>query len=377
MLRAALATLCTLSVARAILPYGHAYQTPGDFLPSEYAFIAATFPVFTVEKRHASAVYGDASAPASSPRRTNSIAASVGTARKIKALNASSRVLMYWNSGLHWNFYECEEDVKPSWLLPPSHGLSVPTYNYAVPAFRSWWVRCAIDSLRNSSGALDGLFIDAVPKLSWVGQPSNAFALWGEMLDEVRAAVPSALLLFNGDFDGRGAVIANATLLPHASGVYMESLASLGNSGAAKPDADESISYLRYLETSSAAALPSKLFFGHGLLNRTATPSSHAHSVSNEDDDAFIFGFAIFLLVTRDPAASYFLANNGYEIDQGVLTPHAEYGYDIGMPLGSFSVQGHVLTRVFEHATVVADLDAQTGSITLQSSSAHHMRGSQ
>ena len=67
--------LAVLSPCASILPYGHAYQSPGDFSESEYAFIAATYPIFTVEKRHASGVYGDASAPA--PRRTNSIAASV------------------------------------------------------------------------------------------------------------------------------------------------------------------------------------------------------------------------------------------------------------------------------------------------------------
>ena len=62
--------------------YGHAYQAPGDFTDAQYASIAARFPVFTVEKRHAWGVYGNASARGT-PAAYNSIAASVGTARKM------------------------------------------------------------------------------------------------------------------------------------------------------------------------------------------------------------------------------------------------------------------------------------------------------
>lgn len=355
------AILCaSVLAARAVIPYGHAFNSPGDFSPSAYAFIAATYPVFTVEKRHASAVYGNASAPAASPHRTNSIAASVGTARRIKQLNASAKVLMYWNSALHWNFYECEEEVAPGWLLPPSHRLAVPSYNYAVPAFRAWWVRCAVDALRGSGGALDGLFIDAVPKLTWAGQPADALALWGAMLDALRAALPGALLLFNGDFFGaNGAVVANATLLQHADAVYIESLASLGASGAGAPAPGASIAYLRYLAASAAAAPPAKRFFGHGLLNASSGGGGGG------GDGAFTFGLAVFLLVARgDPAEDFFLANDGYQVDQGVLVPHPEYDLELGAPRGPFTVKGHVLTREFERATVVADLDARRGAIT-------------
>jgi len=73
--------------------YGHAYgPRPLDFTPGQYAAIASRFAIFTVEKDHAAAVYGNISAPP--PSRTNSIAATVGTARKIKALNANVKVLL-------------------------------------------------------------------------------------------------------------------------------------------------------------------------------------------------------------------------------------------------------------------------------------------
>jgi beta-D-xylosidase 4 len=338
----------------SVLPYGHAFSDPDDFSAAQYDFIARTFPLFTVEKRHAAAVYGDASAPASSPFRFNSIAASVGTARKIKALNPAARVLMYWNSALHWNFYECEADVRAAWLLPPSHNLSAPSYNYAAAGFRTWWVACAIGALRNSSGALDGLFVDAAPKLSWPGQPADAFALWGEMMDAVRAAVPGAFLLFNGDFDSpRGPVVANATLLAHADAVYAESMSSIDSPAAAAAPA-ATIAYLRYLaESTAAAAAAGKRFAGHGLLD----PADAARS--------FTFGLALFLLTMPDADAGFFLANSGYEVDQGLLVPHAEYALAFGAPRAPFSVAGSVLTRVFVNATVVADLAARRATIVM------------
>jgi len=300
------------------------------------------------------AVYGDPSAPTTSPFHYNSIAASVGTARKIKALNPAARVLMYWNSALHWNMYECEVAVQPAWLLPPSHGLAVPSYNYSSAEFRSWWVACAVGALRNSSGALDGLFLDALPKLSWAGQPANAYDLWGGMVDAVRATIPGAFIIFNADYnDARNSsVIANATgLIKHADAVYAESMSSIDSPGsAAAPKA--SIAYLRFLAESSAEALP-KLYFGHGLLD----PGDAARS--------FAFGLALFLLTTPDPAKGYFIANNGYEIDEGLLTPHPEYAFEYGLPRAPFSVAGAVLTRTFANATVVADLQQRTAKISM------------
>jgi hypothetical protein len=191
--------LALLPVCAALNAYGHAYSRPDDFTPAQYAAIAADFRIFTVEKDHAAAKYGTPGAP--KPFATNSYAATVGTARKIKALNASVQVLMYWNSALHFNFYECEADVQASWVMAGSNPHE-RYYNYSVPAFREWWVRCAVESVRNSSGALDGLFIDAVPKVAASG--AKQLAEWGAMIDSVRKQLgPAAPLLDNGFFDHR------------------------------------------------------------------------------------------------------------------------------------------------------------------------------
>ena len=66
----------------ALHAYGHAYSRPDDFTDAQIAQIASTFEVFTVEKSTAENVYG----------KKSSIAATVGTARRIKAINNSVQV---------------------------------------------------------------------------------------------------------------------------------------------------------------------------------------------------------------------------------------------------------------------------------------------
>ena len=345
--------LLVLRSGEAVHAYGHAFgDVPNDFTTEQYAFIAATFPIFTVEKRHAWAVYGDSSQPMSSPFRYNSIAATVGTARKIKALNPAARVLMYWNSALHFNFYECEIDVQPAWLFKAPNGQVV--YNYGNATFRSWWVACLVGALRNSSGAIDGIFLDALPKLTWAGQPAGVYSLWGAMVQEVHAAVPGTFIIYNGDYQsGSGAILAKSTdLIRYTDAVYAESMASIDFSSV-----KNAITFLRYLAASSKAEVSrGKLTFGHGVLGAS--------------NDAFKFNFALYLLITPDPATGYFLANDGYSINQGVLVPHPEYSLAFGLPLGNFSedssdVARTILSRNFTNATVTVDLKAKMANITM------------
>ena len=82
--------------------------------------IGSRFPIFTIEKRHAYRVHRDRRAPRGSPNRWNSIHSFrplVETARRIKAVNLNVRVLMHWNPAVHYNMYQCEDAVNPSWLV--------------------------------------------------------------------------------------------------------------------------------------------------------------------------------------------------------------------------------------------------------------------
>ena len=355
----------TVDVVVGLKAYGHAYSRPNDFTADQFAQIAASFPLFTVEKAHAASVYGNASAPP--PFATNSWAASVGTARKIKSLNESVQVLMYWNAALHFNFYECEQEVQESWLQPNNNPhKTVREYNYSVPAFREWWVRCAVDSVRNSSGALDGLFLDATPKVAVDGP--EALAHWGVMVDAIRAALPpNAITVDNGFFlQSESSRLAGLTEWNHSRTAYVESLASAGDDP--RLSIEESIDMLVWLSNSSARAqleTHSMAIIGHGTLD---LPPFSAQS-----NASFLFGLAKFLLVANlasDGAGAdnaYFLANNGYSIDDGLLAqpffedvytadnagcgyPNSSYFYAVPSVAGGLLALGHARHYSVRHS---------------------------
>ena len=112
---------------------------------------------------------------------------------------------------------------------------------------------------------------------------------------------------------------------------------------------EEEVRYLRQI-----AALvqdnPHKLIVGHG---------------ESTSPQRFSFGLAVFLLVTETPSTSFFLANDGYDIDQGMLLQHPEYHLPLGHPVGNFTQlsPSGMLHRNFVGGNVTVDLHAQTATI--------------
>lgn len=377
------ALVCALWCVRlssALLRYGHAYQAPvrlpdlsspailcaphppipplpcaqADFTPQQKAEIAANFPVFTVEKRHAYGVYGNSSARGT-PFYYNSIKSSTETAKSLKALNPDMKVLMYWNSGLHYNMYECESEVQASWLLPRES--SQPArYNYSVEAFRSWWVDCAVSAVVNSDGALDGLFLDAVSLVDvGSGEPDNVTVVWAAMVKDLRSRLPvGAFVTYNGFYETDShKYVAGLPSLAVSPSVYVESLAKLATSPESTSDL---VAFLKWIEA-SAAANPSKNFMGHCDLV-PGRPLS----------EAFEFGLGVYLLVANNPDAGFFLCNHGYNIDQGMLQQANQSAYtslSLGAPSGPFEVSGagDVLSRSFATGGVSVNLTALTAVI--------------
>ena len=330
--------LCLPSVA--LQRYGHAYSRPDDFTPDQYASIARLFPIFTVEKAHAANVYGNASAPA--PFKTNSIAATVGTAKKIHAINASTKVLMYWNSALHYNMYECESQAKPGYYyLTPTKPNGPPFWNYSNPDFREFWVKCAVDAVRNSGGELSGLFLDGNPKL----EAADAVPFWGAMVDKLRAALPDAIIIDNGFFlTPSGAELAGEDCWSHTGNSYAESMAGIPATGK-RANLTNALRHLRWIANSTAAH-PDRTLIGHGTSGNEST---------------FRFGMAKYLAVTASVKNGWFLANQGYSIDGGLLTqPDAVYSAaeGCGEPVSPFKVTSeYTIRREFENGYVEFDLD--------------------
>ncbi len=354
--------LGAISPAFAINAYGHAYSRPLDFSPQQYQEIASRFSVFTVEKAHAASVYGNASALP--PFKTNSIASTIGTARKIKAINASVKVLMYWNAALHFNFYECESQVQPSWVMPspPGSRMKVPFYNYSVPEFREWWVKCAVDAISNSSGALSGLFLDATPKVAEQDHNTELYAQhllsnnmdnWGSMVDQIRKALgPDAIIIDNGFFrTGSGQKLAGDDAWSHTTCSYTESMSGVGTPSYSSP-ANGMALLLWVANASQAHPYPNRVLIGHGGM---------------EDTTAFMFGLAKYLLVTSTVANGWFLANDGYGITDGILDQPMrvyEQGVGCGEPTEMVRVVGeYVLRRAFEFGNVTVDVGKGTATI--------------
>jgi hypothetical protein len=354
-----LATLLLPRTATALHPYGHAFSRPTDFTDAQISAVASHFEVFTVEKASGADKYGP----------HNSTAATVGTARRIKAVNGSVKVLMYWNAAIHFNLYECEREVQASWVVPGAGRHKQPYYNYSVPAFRAWWVQCAVDAVVDSKGAIDGLFLDATPKVA-AGQCGasgpEAQRRWGAMVDEVRKGIGSAALIIDNGFFLAGALprakeLAGADAWVHSGTTYTESVASIGTGGELDVD------HLRWIAT-AAAANPQLRMIGHGGVSRppsylyaypngtsgtsgtalgggaeellgggravglggTAGSTSASASASAREsavvprqqglhipDPVFAFGLAKFLLVAASVRDGWFLGNEGYGIDQG------------------------------------------------------------
>lgn len=391
---AAALLFCALpALVSSLNAYGHAYSRPNDFTANEYDLIGRKFSIFTVEKDHAASLYGNASAP--KPFKTNSIAASRGTARKIKAVNSSVKVLMYWNAALHFDFYECEAEVLPAWIMPNKKANGVPFYNYSVPAFREWWVACAVNAITGSDGLLDGLFLDATPKIAAQDgntlmemeslpakvQPHvlwNNMDEWGAMVDKVREALgPDAILIDNGFYQTKSdGHLAGEDAWVHTGMSYTESMASVGGAGDTASFGMELL-----LWVASVASRPEnakRILVGHGSISTAAGGAGNVNSKGDgkddDDDEAFMFGLAKYMLVTRSMANGWFIANNGsYSITGGLLdqptAPYEGNGVGCGEPVELVKqISSATLSRKFEHGTVVVNLNTSTASISCNTS---------
>eukprot|EP01052_Picozoa_sp_SAG31_P015115 SAG31_NODE_962_length_10731_cov_4.198552_6_plen_463_part_00 len=369
--RPAALVLCAAVLVAAAAPahslhaYGHAYSRPLDFTDSQIQQIAARFEIFTVEKGSATSTYG--------PR--SSIAATIGTAKRIKGLNSSVRVLMYWNAAIHYDLYECERDVKSTWLVPGPGSHREPFYNYSVPEFRQWWVKCAVDAVLRSEQMLDGVFLDATPKVmdgQCYTQRSQAQVYWNSMVDQIRSQLPRhAVCMDNGFFLAgkfpRSVRLAGADAWQHSGTTYTESLSNIGR-WSEPPDRaalEQAVSHLRWIANSSAAN-PKLRMVGHGAIGVNVTA---AGSAASRMDPEFLYGLAKYMLVTSSMEDGWFLANDGYSISEGLLLqPMAAYsnGLGCGEPVGSFrkfTQQEFVLTRSFERGSVQVDLNTASAKI--------------
>jgi hypothetical protein len=90
----------------------------------------------------------------------------VNTALKVR--NPAVKVLFYLNAFINWSGYESFKTYRPEWTLRDTAG-KIVTHPSGTPRpdpsnadFREWWSEVVANA--NRTGALDGVFVDALPQ---------------------------------------------------------------------------------------------------------------------------------------------------------------------------------------------------------------------
>lgn len=144
------------------------------------------------------------------------------------------------------------------------------------------------------------------------------------MVDQLSSRLGrSATLLYNGFFLAGIAELAGEPVWAHAGAVYVESLAYLAKLGSGDLTLGDSVQFLQWLSSASAMH-PERVMVGHG-------------GAACNNTSQFVFDLAAYLLVCHCSGGWYYLNNQGYNIDQGLLCPHKEYALSLGEPVGVMS----------------------------------------
>ena len=313
--------------------YGHGYSAPHDFTDKEIEYIANNYSIFTVEKRSGYLDWGP---------KPNTEAATIGTAKRLKAINPDIKVLLYWNAVMNYEaLYESNKifGQHPEWvhsIWETGSGAKYEIYDLDNSDCRDWWVSSITDCIER--GDLYGVFIDAVPKADVSGLKDGLF----KALDAVRANIgDDKIIIYNGyRFPNANAMQGGPDVLEHASGVFVELF----------------FTNPQNTKEASARMLDALLEIDSGKMIVPRCSPGWGDSRSN-----ITFSFAAFLLVYGPN--SYFIANWGYDKNQGMLTDFPEYDLVPGEPLGKAVRKGWVYTREFEHLSVTVDLANGTASI--------------
>ncbi|MFC2090516.1 putative glycoside hydrolase [Bacteroidota bacterium] len=309
--------------------YGHGYSDPNDFTPEEYDYIAKNYSIFTVEKRHAWADYGP---------KPNTEAATIGTAKKLKAINPDIKVLMYWNIVLNWNYYESQTEFNKhpewrarDWEFQHVNIDPIPTYDLNNPEVQEWWINAIADPILR--GDLDGVFLDAAPKV-----PEDQYESLYKIIDTLRARIgEDKIVIYNGFRVHDTNLQGGQDLIDHTTGVYIEFF-------LAKPN-----------DTKEEAALLFDNLIEAQKKGKMIVPCGKPGSVlPGTKQEAIYFNIACYLLFYGPD--SYYLYNYGYGKTRGMLEDYPEYNLSPGKPLGSAVRNGWVYTREFENMTVTVDL---------------------
>ncbi|HAV11890.1 MAG TPA: hypothetical protein DCX06_00125 [Opitutae bacterium] len=307
------------------------------------------------------------------------------SAKQIKEINPTIRLLYYWNSTLANDHYSAfrEFEAKPSWMMTDKHGEPVTVrgdvlrYNVADPGLRDWWSEHAAKAVR--SPYLDGIFADAVAKVELnrrnvyeakmrPGDFEDAVAGMHTMLALTQQKMGEGkLLVYNGiRGDLRPGMWSHggAVYLKEADGACMEHFLI---HSARRPSGELRVEHvLLDIELIRAAAAQGKLVLVKAWPQSATFLDPHFKRMSNETKksilkEELLFPLSLFLIAAEENC--YFNYGFGYRRECLPLHHLSEYDQPLGAPLEAAVQTGMQFSRRFEHATVRVDLKTQIGQI--------------
>ena len=305
------------------------------------------------------------------PKYKYSEEAIAADAAVLKDLNPDMKIVFYWNAFLDYSMYKAHEEYQehPGWWLKTKEGEldlksdRIKRYDLSNKKLRKWWVSVAKQNLKNKN--IDGIFFDA---LNQVTNPGNK-KLWG---DEKYNAIQQGLIKL---IEETRCKIGDDKLIVY-NGIRSTPKRNTGNNFPDNTDAVmiEHFGYfnsrtkesmLKDIQEMEKAGKTGKIVVfktwpENAWLNKNFIKKSKKEKkkISKEH-----INFALASFLAGAQKHSYLIYNWGYRLKMGSLLWYPELDKPLGKPLNEMQVNGWVLTRNYEHASIWVDLENKKSKI--------------
>jgi hypothetical protein len=211
------------------------------------------------------------------------------------------------------------------------------------------------------SGGCDGIFADALPKVTapgmgdLLGEERHASLNAGlvVMLEETRRKLgPDKLVIFNGLRGTNG-----TQFLPITGGAMIEHFGHF--SGAQKERMAEDLDAMRGAARAGKVVCL-KAWPGFSWLDDEVMVKPRAE-LARMAGERITFPLACFLVAAETNC--FFCYSWGYREDHGTFDWYPEFDKPLGPPKGDAERKGWTYRREFEHASVYVDLEARSADI--------------
>jgi hypothetical protein len=342
------------------VPVAFHFGKKGDLLTKEEAKFVATHSNFVVlEKAHGF------------PKYKYSEDAIAADAAVLKTLNSEMKVVFYWNAFLDYNMYKAHEEYQkhPDWWLKTKDGeldsksYRTKRYDLSNKDLRNWWSTIAKKNLKNKN--IDGVFFDA---LNQVTSPGNK-KKWGiekydaiqqglkDLIKETRYKIgDDKLIIYNGIRSSSNRNTGN-DFPDYTDAVMIEHFGYFNSKTK-----ESMLKDIQEMEKTgkSGKIVVFKAWPENAWLNKDFIRKSEKEK---EDISKEHLNFALASFLAGAQKHSYLIYNWGYRLSMGSLLWYPELDKPLGKPLNEMQVNGWILTRNYEHASVWVDLENKKSKI--------------